>query len=111
VGTSGGPTHHGRSPAKTENGFIKPWWARHRIESPRGRAPGTGSTGGQSPTKQATWGRAWVIKPQGSNKKYRLGLGVGALPGMFQGDAALGSGLAPWAAKPLGGSPGPSETR
>lgn len=34
VWNSVGQTHHGRSPAKTENEFKKPWWARHRIESP-----------------------------------------------------------------------------
>jgi hypothetical protein len=27
VRPSGGPTHHGRSPAKARNGFPKPWWS------------------------------------------------------------------------------------
>jgi hypothetical protein len=51
AGTRGGPTHYGHSPAREENLFPKPWWARHRIESPRGRASGTGRAGGQAPTK------------------------------------------------------------
>jgi hypothetical protein len=34
TGTNGGPACHGRSPEKARNGFPKPWWARHRIESP-----------------------------------------------------------------------------
>lgn len=36
--------------------------------------------GSQASMKQASWGRAWVLKPQGLRKSW-LGLGVGALPG------------------------------
>jgi hypothetical protein len=44
-----------------------------------GRDPETGSTGGQAPTKQAPWERAWVVKSQGLNKKSQLELNVGGL--------------------------------
>jgi hypothetical protein len=44
-------------------------------------APGVTIAGEQLPTKQTSWGRAWVVKTQGLSKKSRLGLGVGGLPG------------------------------
>jgi hypothetical protein len=34
-----------------------------------GKVPGTGSTGGHAPVKQASWERIQVEKPQGLNKK------------------------------------------
>jgi hypothetical protein len=37
---------------------------------PWGKALGTTIAGGKAPTKQASWGRAWVVKPQGLN--YRV---------------------------------------
>jgi hypothetical protein len=48
-----------------------------------------------------------AVKPQGLNKKSQLGLGLGASPGGVPKRCSSGSGLAPWVAKPLGGSPGP----
>jgi len=41
---------------RTENGFIKPWWAKHRT-SLEGRAPGTGSTGDRAQMDLASRGR------------------------------------------------------
>jgi hypothetical protein len=72
--TSEGPTHHGQSPVKAEFGRT-----RHRTEHPEGRAPGTGNIGGLAPTEQVFWGRTSGVKPQGLNKKSRLGLGVGVI--------------------------------
>jgi hypothetical protein len=68
-----------------------------------GRVPGTESIGSQAPTKQATWGRACVVKPKVLNKKSSLGLGVGTLPVVSSGVVVPGSGEAPR------GSPGPPE--
>lgn len=45
VGISEGPFYHGQSPRRAENGFLKLWWACHRIESQAGRAPGAGNAG------------------------------------------------------------------
>jgi hypothetical protein len=47
--------------------------ARQRIESLGGRAPGAGSAGGEASVKQASWGRAWVVKPKRFNKTIPVG--------------------------------------
>jgi hypothetical protein len=38
------------------------------------KSPGATIAGYQAPTKEASWGRAWSVKPQGLNKKFRLGI-------------------------------------
>jgi hypothetical protein len=55
--------------------------AKARERGSWGKAPGATIAGGQSPTKKASRGMAWVVKPQGLNKKSPMELGVGALPG------------------------------
>lgn len=59
AGSSRGPTHHGKSLVRSENGFLKLLWARHRIENLGDRASGIRRAGGQAPAKEASSGTVW----------------------------------------------------
>jgi hypothetical protein len=80
----------------------------YRIQSPGGGASGTGSAGGQAPTKQASWERAWVLKLRGLSKMSLLGL-TGALSGVPEGCSPR-KWPNPVGAKTLGGSLEPPES-
>jgi hypothetical protein len=59
--------------------------------------------------KQASWERAWVVKPQGLNKISLLGIDEGDYPRVCPEGAVTGSVLAPRVAKPRRGNPVPPE--
>jgi hypothetical protein len=44
---------------RSENGFLKLLWARHRIENLGDRAMGTRRTGGQAAAKESSSGMVW----------------------------------------------------
>jgi hypothetical protein len=48
------------------------WWSV-------GQSPWSNNRWVPGPTRQAYWGRAWVLEPQDLNKKPRLGQGVGGI--------------------------------
>lgn len=69
-----GSNPYGRSPAKAQNGFPKPWLARHKIDSRCSELQD------QESHNSGILGPK-VVKPHGLNKKSWSGIGVGALPG------------------------------
>jgi hypothetical protein len=50
--------------------ILQGWWKHRDVQAGDGlwgRAPEVTVAVGQAPMKQASWGRAWVVKPQGLN--------------------------------------------
>jgi hypothetical protein len=58
---------------------VQVWWPRQGRGGPWGKAPLAMITGDKAPMNQASWGWAWVVKPQGLNNPY-LEQALGALP-------------------------------